>query len=197
MLHMLCIKINPEFNFENYLYLFSDKTITKIKQFKYRKDQLVAFTSELIKYYYLAKILNKIYSNLHIEYTHYGKPFISNSNIDFNISHSGEYIILVISDRYRVGVDLEMRTPDIDASELGKVVFSDHEQNIVASNIDKFLIIWTKKEALIKAHGTGFGTGHYKNTQLSINPIEESSTAIIYSEVLFSKYYFAVCLLKE
>lgn len=197
MLHLLCIKVNQKFDFENYLHWFNDKTITKIKQFKYHKDQVVAFTSELIKYYYLAMFLNKTPSTMHIQYNSYGRPFIANTNIDFNISHSGEYIMLVISDISRVGIDLEIRNIHIDAIELGKIAFSDCEQNIVADNTDKFFTVWTKKEALIKAYGIGFSTKDYTNTKLTLSPIEELPTATIHSTLLFSNYYFALCILKN
>jgi 4'-phosphopantetheinyl transferase len=196
MLHLLLVKINPEFAFENYLHWFDSKTITRIKQFRQRKDQVVAFTSELIKHYYLANFVDLTPPNIPINYTQYSRPFIANTNIDFNISHSGDYLVVAVSRCQQVGVDIEICNQNTDVIGLGKIVFSDYEQNIVGNSTNNFFTIWTKKEALIKACGTGFGTEDYKNTRLTLQPIEELPHATIYSSSPLPNYYFALCLLK-
>lgn len=197
MLQIICIKINIKFNFEDYLFWFNKETQFKITQFKFRKEQIIAFTSELIKSYYLAKILNTIPSEINIHYDCYSRPFISDLNIDFNISHSNEYLIFAISDYLKIGVDIQHYVKNFEINEIGKIVFSEFEQKLIANNIDNFFKIWTKKEALIKAYGRGFLTEGYKNTKLNLSNIEELPDLIIYNKQIFPNYSFAICVLHK
>ena len=189
--------MNIKFNFEDYLFWFNKETQFKITKFKFRKEQIIAFTSELIKSYYLAKILNTTPSEININYDCYSRPFIPDLNIDFNISHSNEYLIFAISDYLKRGVDIQHYIKNFEINEIGKIVFSEFEQNLIAGNIDNFFTLWTKKEALIKAYGFGFITEDYKNTKLNLSNIEELPDFIIYSKEIFPNYYFAICLLNK
>lgn len=163
--------------------------------YRYKKDQVIAFTSELIKYYYLANFCNILPIDIKIDYTSYGRPFIVNSKLDFNISHAGEYLVLAIIDSSKVGIDIEECDNSINPAELGSIVFSSVEQELIDNDINKFFKLWTKKEALIKAHGTGFGSDFYKNTRLNLDSTEFIKNGIICCNKVFSNYYLAVCVL--
>src|SRR5688572_25149287 len=45
-----------------------------------------------------------------LKYNEYGRPYIS-EEIDFNISHSGEYVLCVAGKGIRLGVDIERIRP--------------------------------------------------------------------------------------
>ena len=83
----------------------------------------------------------------------YGKPYISDSDFNFNISHSGNTVVCVFS-KQEIGVDIEeINEIDID---LFKDVFTPQElKEIKAEGLDKFYEYWTKKESVIKAVGKG------------------------------------------
>lgn len=75
---------------------------------------------------------------------------------DFNISHSGDILLLGITVRGRIGVDVEgwMQT---DRTPLWASL-SDPESEWVAAQADPFAAfvrLWTRKEAIVKALGTG------------------------------------------
>ena len=97
----------------------------------------------------------------------YGKPFAlvdgMPAAISFNVSHSGRHGLLAFAPEGRVGVDVEELSdrPDIDA--LSSAVFSPEELAEVASSSGDaktrlFFRLWTMKEALLKALGTGMYT---------------------------------------
>ena len=97
--------------------------------------------------------------------TRHGKPFALTggvpTSISFNVSHSGKHGLIGIAPQGRLGVDVEERTPRIDAEGIGKMVFGRYEQKdfSLAREDEKnhfFFMLWTLKEALIKALGTGF-----------------------------------------
>lgn len=91
-----------------------------------------------------------------LQYSAHKRPYL-NAEIDFNISHSGEYVVCVISDSYRVGVDIE-RVQAIDFDDFLTVWTADEWAHIRASEPTYacFYKFWTQKEAVIKADGKGF-----------------------------------------
>ena len=83
-----------------------------------------------------------------------GKPYFSNSKIEFSLSHSGEYSVAAICDNSGIGIDIE--TSEISnekAEKLAKRFFSEAEIKEVQTTPESFLMIWTKKEAFAKMHG--------------------------------------------
>ncbi|MCO6479816.1 MAG: 4'-phosphopantetheinyl transferase superfamily protein [Phaeodactylibacter sp.] len=108
----------------------------------------------------LAKGLNRLGMDgaamLHqLQYTEYGRPFLPGP-IDFNISHSGEYVACALSNRCRVGIDIEKIKP-IHLPDFRRYM-TDAEWDSVTSAAEPlraFYYFWTRKEAAIKAHGSG------------------------------------------
>jgi 4'-phosphopantetheinyl transferase len=90
----------------------------------------------------------------------FGKPKLTNSNLDFNLSHSKNKAIIAISKHLQLGIDIEYIDENIKAKEIAKNFFSNEEiKQLYAlkdENLaDGFFAIWSKKEAFIKAIGTG------------------------------------------
>jgi 4'-phosphopantetheinyl transferase len=91
-----------------------------------------------------------------------GKPFIQfpKVGLQFNISHSGEWILIALCDS-DIGVDVEKVNPIFHFDDLIQVYFDRVEKELVVSAENAVLCfynIWTRKEALIKAWGTGLST---------------------------------------
>jgi len=87
------------------------------------------------------------------------KPQIScpATGIYFNISHSGEWVIIALS-LDETGVDVEKINPEFDFFNLLEDHFKEAEQffiNDSADPVSAFYLLWTRKEALMKAWGTG------------------------------------------
>ncbi len=84
-----------------------------------------------------------------------GKPYLTeHPEIYYNLSHSGDYVALVIGD-YEVGVDIEGFREN--QQKLVKRYFSKVEQEYLEDNWSdsEFTRLWTKKESYIKAVGCG------------------------------------------
>lgn len=82
-----------------------------------------------------------------------GRPTIE--GMDFNVSHSGDYVMLVVSDK-KVGCDIE-RIKDRNYS-VARKYFSESEKEWMAEsdNMDlAFYRIWTARESYIKLTGEG------------------------------------------
>lgn len=94
---------------------------------------------------------------LHI--TDLGRPFFKSNGfaqIDFNLSHSGDYVVLAIADGCRVGVDVECAADTADADFLKPLVLSHPGQHAQKRALVEGFSV---KEAVLKALGTGLAGG--------------------------------------
>jgi len=76
----------------------------------------------------------------------------------FNLSHSGDCIAIAVSDT-EIGIDIERLRPMHHADDVARHVFHPEELRWLARQPDAlraFLRLWTLKESLLKAVGTGF-----------------------------------------
>jgi len=105
----------------------------------------------------------KIPFDMEINFNKYNKPFLSDyPDFHFNISHSGNYVMLGFS-RYPLGVDIE-RIVTYNKStimKLAKIVFHKTEVQLLLQQIENeaqflFTKLWSIKESFIKAIGKGF-----------------------------------------
>ncbi|MEX2178099.1 MAG: 4'-phosphopantetheinyl transferase superfamily protein [Gemmatimonadaceae bacterium] len=90
-----------------------------------------------------------------------GKPVIS-GGVHFNVSHSGDLILLALSVERAIGVDVERRRDIARVEALVRRWLSETERTAVvrlgamgASPSDAFLRVWSLKEARLKALGVG------------------------------------------
>ncbi|WP_408070887.1 4'-phosphopantetheinyl transferase family protein [Butyrivibrio sp. JL13D10] len=106
----------------------------------------------------LAKYLN-ITKDEQLFFNEYGKPMLKGINKEFSLSHSGDYVVLAISD-IPVGVDIE-RIDRVDLRVLERVLPPAYYEKIknddsVANNAKELTKCWTSVEAILKARGEGF-----------------------------------------
>ena len=87
-----------------------------------------------------------------ILYKENGKPYFANGPY-FNISHSGDYVIMAIA-KNEVGVDIEENKPK-DMTMLLKI-FNEAEAKMIKEHAD-FYYLWCAKESLIKCIGSTVG----------------------------------------
>ncbi len=94
----------------------------------------------------------------------HGKPYAVAQGrpapISFNLSHSDKHGLVAFAARGRLGVDVEERSAHRDLDGLIRTVLGPDEQAELAltrgyHRLDLFFNLWTIKEALIKALGTG------------------------------------------
>ena len=87
-----------------------------------------------------------------------GKPFVAGCALRFNLSHSGEWVVLALARGFEVGVDIEQVKPVQDRAALAAGFFHPREREAGDAMTDEqFLRVWTRKEALSKAIGLGLG----------------------------------------
>ncbi|KTC67990.1 phosphopantetheine-protein transferase [Legionella birminghamensis] len=114
-----------------------------------------------------------------IEFTrgYHGKPAIRHcSEIEFNLSHSGEIGLLGIGCKHPLGIDIEQFSPR-SLIGLANYAFSSLEIQAFMQvprclQFITFFKIWAKKEAFIKASGLGL---HYPTQQFTVPVFDDQS----------------------
>jgi 4'-phosphopantetheinyl transferase len=91
-----------------------------------------------------------------LKFTDYGKPYLEENNLRFNISHSGTKVVCAFASFSTIGIDLEEVKPLSMVDFINQ--FTDYEWKQINASEDtllEFYKLWTGKEAVIKAEGKG------------------------------------------
>lgn len=124
-----------------------------------KKIEADRFRSILGDVMMLMCIMEMTYSDLpsiKIEYSEHGKPVCTSHDVYFSVSHSGDYVICV-ADTKEIGVDIE-KIKSVPNTLICKI-FNKVEANWAGSSDERFLEIWTAKEAYLKLTGLGISGG--------------------------------------
>lgn len=151
------VKNIKEFNKEDlndfYLRIPKQKRmqIDKYKNYEAKTRTLVA---EILLNNLLAS-QNISYQNTKYFNNKYGKPYLKNSELFFNVSHSSDYVITTISNK-EIGIDIE-KVRKTSLKVINQFATSKEKKYILSSdeNIEERIFkIYTLKEAYFKMLGT-------------------------------------------
>lgn len=93
-----------------------------------------------------------------------GKPYLSQSDIHFSLSHSGDWALLAVAKAELIGIDIEVVNTARNLTGIAESYYHPHEfarlQTLSGvAQSDYFYRLWTLKEAFFKAMGTGISAG--------------------------------------
>lgn len=145
-----------------------------------------------------------------------GKPGLVGSAhaLDFNLSHTGDWLVCAVTAGMPVGVDLEFCNPDREVMKLARRFFRQEEVAALQAcsefrQGDQFYDFWTLKEAAIKARGEAlvpglesrgfaltFQTGSVpEGGRITVTTPEDSDTAYYGLLDPLPEYRLAICWL--
>jgi len=110
----------------------------------------------------LGKLTSRAPDSLRFGQTRYGKPYLAELDpIAFSISHSRAHTLIAISLCGAVGCDTEDRFGSDDVHELSPSILHAAERDAMGrltkqQKMDAFMRYWVRKEAVVKAEGSGF-----------------------------------------
>lgn len=130
-------------------------------------------------------------------YTEKDKPFLPDSSWQFNISHSGNYVAVIIGqgiagvdvEQYRK-LNLELFNRQFSAEEWHQI----HEAEMPSV---KFIEFWAIKEAAIKADGRGVGILSQTNILSASELIADGQLMQYHLFNIHPDYVCAVCMDKK
>src|SRR5262249_1396986 len=106
----------------------------------------------------LGRYLQIAPGQLRFDYTRFAKPHLAgvlaSRSLQFNLSHSGEFLLIAVAAGRALGVDVEQIRPDIGVEAIAARFFSPNEQAAlerlpVPARVNAFFDCWTRKEAYI------------------------------------------------
>ncbi|NNF29389.1 MAG: 4'-phosphopantetheinyl transferase superfamily protein [Gemmatimonadetes bacterium] len=128
----------------------------------------------------LGSVTGRRPSSLRFREGAHGKPFMDEGP-SFNLSHSGDRLLIGVSKAGRVGVDLEEERPVREMVALARKKFAAEEVELflaatAADRVETFFRIWTLKEAYLKGVGTGLST---RLDSFAVAPRDAEGSAIL------------------
>lgn len=88
---------------------------------------------------------------LGIKKDQYGKPYLVGSDWQFSLTHTIEYIAVVMHETRALGIDMEQ--PSEKLLRIAHKYLSETERTDANEDLDKLCIYWSAKEALYKLYG--------------------------------------------
>lgn len=180
----------------------SDEKQSQVHRFYHFEDSQRALIGNVLARYAVCKALHIKNTDIVFGKNQYGKPLLLNSSlIDFNISHSGNWVVCAVSDG-QVGIDVEVvRNTDF---EIARRFFSPDEYTALLNRpADErqtyFYKIWTIKESYIKAEGKGLSipldsfTVNAENCTIQLNSDKTFIKNSIYHSALDNNSVYAIC----
>ena len=135
----------------------SANILSIVSKYKLQDDYL----RSLVGWYLLTKYLKEDFfidlKKENIEFNQYNKPYI-NKNIHFNITHSGNFVGIIISNN-ECGIDIEVYKENRDWDKIRKIILNEETNNYT---IEELVKVWTMKEAYFKRIGTGINLTNLK-----------------------------------
>ena len=134
--------------------LITSEELKKAKRLPSPKEQIQAIASRAAMRLLLAHYLQTPPKKIQFHYSSNGKPYLKNTPITFNLSHSGSLALLAITHTMPIGIDLEKINPHRPIQRLAKRHFSIEECKWIEAQpqpTTAFYQLWVFKEALAKA----------------------------------------------
>ena len=179
----------PEKTIEEFKNVLSPDEILRIKNFHFKPDREQYIASRGGLRNILSHYLNIEPQNICFSYTNYGKPYLDCTDLTFNTSHSGKFIIYAITRKACIGIDIEQLKSDLDFLSLAKTIFSEEEyiKFVMIPPHDKplaFYRYWTRKEAYLKAIGIGL---HYPLNQVQVSFLSTEKPKLLSAQLHHSE----------
>lgn len=143
----------------------------------------------LVSGYLLRKYLD-VSEDKQLTYNQHGKPFLCSGRAHFNLSHSGHYVSLAISECL-IGVDIEKTMSYHQAAAHNVFDYDQIEELTKLTDLDKdkyYTKVWTEWEAILKLKGIGFDEG-WKN--------EKSTSKVCFIQTFDLDDYIVSCATYE
>jgi 4'-phosphopantetheinyl transferase len=151
-------------NLDRYSRILSPDEYIRANRFYFKKDRVRFTITHGVLRLLLGSYIGIEPTEIKFYLNEYGKPYLEHrigiENIQFNISHSRDLILLAFARDLEVGVDIEFVREDLANQEIAERFFSRVEIDDLTSlpkslQIAAFFACWTRKEAFIKAKGMG------------------------------------------
>lgn len=160
--HVKCSSIPSSNLDDNYGALITKDELARNARYRFKKDRDTNIVSRILIRSILSRYLDVQALDLRFDVDSHGKPWVSvpSTQLNFNLSHSHDYVVLVVALSRKVGIDIEYTSHKRDVINIARNYFSSFEVEELSrlpsdEQINRFYDYWTLKEAYLKARGEG------------------------------------------
>ncbi len=183
-------EIDDPYLLDIYRAQLSKDEMSRYERFRFDKDKKQFLVSHALVRSVLSSYVEIAPKDLQFICCENGKPKVASEEgellpLEFNLSHSGRYAAIVVTNEIECGIDIEEVDPKRSIMDIAEEYFSASEmldlRSIVdAEQIKRFYTYWTLKESYIKAKGAtiaqelnrvSFDLHHQNQIQLKVNDV--------------------------
>lgn len=163
------------------LLLLNEEEVHRADRFRFpiHRQRFIAARANLRKI--LSAYLQCDPKTIQFSYSARGKPYLPESTLQFNVSHSEDMAVYALTPDYPIGVDIELTKTVYDDAVAARFFSAAEYASLCAlpeaERVLCFYRIWSRKEAMIKVTGEGlaFALSHFSV------PVEKTDNAMTVS----------------
>ncbi len=160
--HVWIAELELRGSVDSFLATLAPDEHTRAGRFRFPLHRNRFIATRAVRRKLLANYLNRSPGELQFVCNSNGKPALAGDNewLHFNVSHSAGLALYAISREREVGIDVERLRPDMRVEDIAERYFSPQElaefrDAPSTERVSAFFNCWTRKEAYVKALGTG------------------------------------------
>jgi 4'-phosphopantetheinyl transferase len=182
-IHVYCLAIDEHLqHLERYQAHLNKAEQKNASRYHFEKDQQRSTISRGSLREILSAYLQQASKEIQFQLTEYDKPLLINNHpLQFNVTHSGNLVLIAVALDLLVGIDVEDTSREIEYQELAQRFFATNEAAAVAkltgeSLKQAFFNVWTRKEAFVKAIGEGLS---YPLADFEVSTLPEERSTLL------------------
>ncbi|MEO7068136.1 MAG: 4'-phosphopantetheinyl transferase superfamily protein [Rhodanobacter sp.] len=146
-------------------------------RFRFERDRIAYTMAHAMWRLLLANTLHVGVDEVPLRSTPSGQPILPNTGVATSLSHSGSWVAIAVGQLMTLGVDIELSPSPHTLGDLLETICTPREAVGMRRlpEVEReaaLLALWTRKEALLKAFGTGLGTDPANLSGAVDQPIE-------------------------
>jgi 4'-phosphopantetheinyl transferase len=161
--------------------ILSADELSRMRRYRFEKDRMMFLFARTLLRQLLGAYLRLNPEQVEFHYTNFGKPYLASTDqrqqFEFNLSHSGEIVLIAVTPDAPIGVDVE-KIHDLPNLDLIAARFFSYGEQLDLNKlsgqekVSAFYHCWTRKESVIKACGEGLSLP-LDSFQVSLLPGEQ------------------------
>lgn len=134
----------------------------RAKRFRFDRDRMTYTLAHAVWRVVLSLCLNATPAEVPLMMARSGQPSLPGTRFSTSLSHTDRWVAVAICHGETVGVDIEQEPPRVVLADMVDTICAPGEKarltRLTGAERDlALLVLWTRKEALLKAFGVGLG----------------------------------------
>ncbi len=141
----------------HFLSLLDQEELARAERFRFAKDRERFIVGHGLLRELLGRYLHRSPKDLVLLRGEFGKPYLAGDPLHFNLSDTKDAVLVALADQ-PIGADIETMNRNTDHERVAEHYFTKPEVESIMHAQDgkrRFLELWTRKEAVLKACGVG------------------------------------------